>query len=153
MDFGERREDDREAIEIDAFAWTYGQKNGGLLQDGKPVGTGYSGAGEGKNNPAMENVRNVGPIPCGDWTIIGPPVDTPTHGPFALRLEPAAETETFGRDGFLMHGDSIKSPGTASQGCIIMPLPVREQVWNSGDRDLKVVVEIPPESNLDTAGR
>jgi hypothetical protein len=57
-------------------------------------------------------------------------------------LKPAASTNTFGRSGFLMHGDSTQSPGSASQGCIIMPRPVREQVWNSGDRDLKVVPEI-----------
>jgi len=131
------------AIEINSQAWTYAQKTGELHQDGQHVATGYSGAGEGKNNPEMQSVRNVGPIPEGDWTIAGPPVNTPEHGPYVLRLTPKDETETFGRSGFLMHGDSKSAPGTASHGCVIMPRTVREQVWDSGDRDLQVVAEIP----------
>src|ERR1035441_844814 len=42
-----------------AAAWTYAQKTGDLQQDGKHVSTGYSGASEGKNNTAMDNVSNV----------------------------------------------------------------------------------------------
>lgn len=124
-------------------AWTYSQKTGDLEQDGTRIATGYSGAGEGKNNPDLQNIRNVGPIPVGDWTITGPPADTEDHGPYVLRLAPAAGTETFGRSGFLMHGDSREHPGCASEGCVILPRPVREQVWKSNDRDLKVVAGIP----------
>ncbi len=126
-----------------AQAWTYAQKTGELQQDGRHIGNGYSGAGAGKNNPATQQVPNVGPIPQGDWTVVGPPANTQEHGPYVLHLQPAAQTETFGRSGFLMHGDSIESPGCASHGCVIMPRPVREQVWNSGDRELKVVAEVP----------
>lgn len=132
------------AIDLEAFAWTYSQKSGELEQDGKKVATGYSGAGAGKNNPELQNLHNVGPIPQGDWTVTGPPVDTKTHGPYVLKLTPATETETFGRSGFLMHGDSKEHPGTASEGCIIIPRPVREDVWKSGDRDLKVVADHQP---------
>lgn len=134
--------------QIEAFAWTYSQKTGELQRDGKHVANGYSGAGPGKNNPAMEQVHNVGPIPHGDWTIIGPPLNTASHGPFVLHLEPAPETQSFGRDGFLMHGDSAEHPGCASQGCIILPRSIRERVWNSGDNDLRVVTDIasPPEN-------
>jgi hypothetical protein len=134
-------------IDLDALAWTYSQKNGELQQDGEPVAHGYSGAGAGKNNPDMEHVANVGPIPAGDWSITGPPVDTAEHGPYVLKLEPVAETQTFGRSGFLMHGDSKEHPGCASHGCVILPRSVREQVWNSGDRDLEVVKEIPGPTN------
>lgn len=132
--------------EINSQAWTYAQKTGELQQDEQHVATGYSGAGEGKNNPDMQSVRNVGPIPEGDWTIVGPPVNTPEHGPYVLQLIPNDGTETFGRSGFLMHGDSKSAPGTASHGCVIMPRIVREQVWDSGDRDLQVMAEIlgPP---------
>lgn len=87
----------------------------------------------------MQAVHDVGPIPQGEWTIVGPPVNTAGHGPYVLLLEPATATNTFGRSGFLMHGDSIESPGCASHGCVILPRAVREQVWNSGDRDLQVV--------------
>jgi hypothetical protein len=131
-----------EGIDLHALAWSYAQKSGELQQDGRHVATGYSGAGRGKNNPEMQQVHNVGPIPQGDWTIAGPPVNTAEHGPYVLALKPATDTNTFGRSGFLMHGDSVQLPGSASQGCIILPRPVREEVWNSGDRDLQVVVEI-----------
>ncbi len=131
-------------IDLEAFAWTYSQTSGELDQDGNKVATGYSGAGIGKNNPVMQNVHNVGPIPQGAWTVTGPPVDTKTHGPYVLKLTPKDETETFGRDGFLMHGDSKDHPGTASQGCIIVSKQVGEQVWNSGDRDLKVIADGSP---------
>ena len=131
--------------------WTYAQKTGALLQNGQLVATGYSGFEEGKNNPAMQAVKNVGPIPQGDWTIEGPPINTAEHGPFVLTLTPSADTDTFDRRGFLMHGDSIQAPGTASKGCIIMAREAREQVWNSGDTDLEVVPEFAtqdlPEQN------
>lgn len=122
--------------------WTYAQKSGALLQDGRQVATGYSGFDEGKNNPAMQAVANLGPIPQGEWTIVGPPVNTAQHGPFVLRLQPADGTNTLGRSGFLMHGDSIESPGCASHGCIIMPRTIRELVWNSGDTELEVIPDL-----------
>lgn len=132
-----------ENLDLDAFSWTYSQKTGELQRDEQHVTTGYSGAGAGENNPTMENVPNIGPIPRGDWTISGPPVDTQDHGPYVLKLEPAAGTDTFGRSGFLMHGDSKEHPGCASHGCVILPRAAREEVWDSGDRDLEVVAEIP----------
>jgi len=136
--------------DLNAFAWTYAQKTGELQQDGKHVATGYSGAGPGKNNPEMEGVHDVGPIPRGDWTIVGPPVNTAEHGPYVLTLTPSVDTPTFGRDGFLLHGDSKESPGCASHGCVVMPKSAREQVWKSGDRDLEVVAEIPiPDSSTE----
>jgi hypothetical protein len=121
--------------------WTYAQETGALLHDGQSVATGYSGFDDGKNNPAMQAVPDVGPIPQGDWSVEGPPVNTAEHGPYVLTLAPAPSTNTFGRSGFLMHGDSVDAPGTASKGCIIMPRTAREQVWNSGDTDLEVVPE------------
>lgn len=99
---------------------------------------GYSGHGEGKNNPALQETPNVGPIPYGLWRIVGPPFDTPTHGPFVMRLEPCEGTQTFGRDGFLIHGDSKIAAGTASHGCIVLPRATRERIWDSGDHLLTV---------------
>ena len=121
--------------------WTYAQKTGALLRNGQLVGTGYSGFDEGKNNPAMQAVAEVGPIPGGRWTIVGPPFSSSEHGPFVLRLEPDAGTNRFGRDGFLLHGDSIEATGCASRGCIIQARAVRELVWQSGDAILEVVAE------------
>lgn len=139
----EKQRESLQSIEINGQAWTYAQKTGELEHDGQPVANGYSGCGEGKNNPELQQVHNIGPVPQGDWTISGPPENTSEHGPYVLRLTPMPETETFGRTGFLIHGDSKTAPGSASQGCVILPHFVREKVWESGDRDLEVVAELP----------
>ena len=119
---------------------TYEQSTGRfLVSDSNFVGLGYSGYGVGKNNRAMEGVANVGPIPRGEWTIVGQPFDDPEHGPFALRLEPKVGTSTLGRAGFLIHGDSLEHPGCASKGCIIQGHAIREAIHASGCVDLEVV--------------
>jgi len=123
--------------------WTYVQRTGELFRDGQFISKGYSGAGLGKNNPDMQSVHDVGPIPAGAWEICGPPYNTLTHGPYILRLEPKSGTATFGRVGFLMHGDSLTFPGEASKGCIIITRITRNKVWDSGDRDLTVTAEQP----------
>jgi hypothetical protein len=92
-----------------------------------PLAIGYSGHGLGKNAPGLEDHARVGPIPQGLY-FIGPPRDTPDHGPFVLPLDPCPGTDTHGRSGFLIHGDSKEHPGEASLGCIILPRPIREQI-------------------------
>ena len=119
--------------------WTYRQLTGALDRDGVIAGSGYSGAAPlGRNNPQMQNVREVGPIPQGRY-IIGRPFDSDDHGPFCLPLVADPENEMFERSGFLMHGDSKEHPGCASKGCIIMPRDVREKVSYGGDSLLTVV--------------
>ena len=121
--------------------WIYAQSTGNLSNDSSNSlrARGYSGAEpDGKNNPAMESVPDVGPIPRGEYQI-GVPHNTESHGPFVMSLTPMPANEMFGRSGFLMHGDSSEHPGMASKGCIIMPRAVREIVWNSGDHRLRVI--------------
>lgn len=119
--------------------WIYEQKSGWLISpEGKKIAQGYSGAGEGRNNPDMQMVKDVGPIPCGLYTIHAP-VDTVTHGPYVMRLEPASVNEMFDRAGFLLHGDSVVNPGTASLGCPVLPRYARERVGESSDKVLEVV--------------
>lgn len=118
--------------------WTYGQLTGSLR--GAIIGIiahGYAGAGAGKNNPDMDDVPNTGPLPRGDYTI-GRPYDS-SHSPYTLRLTPHPKNVMHGRAGFLIHGDSVKNPGTASQGCIILPRAIRQKIFESGDHDLRVV--------------
>ncbi|WP_146111083.1 DUF2778 domain-containing protein [Photorhabdus hindustanensis] len=43
-----------------------------------------------------------------------------------------------GRDAFKIHGDNRKHPGTGSDGCIVLNLSIRKQIWVSGDHDLMV---------------
>lgn len=129
---------EKDGIEKDM--WTYNQSNGNLSREGKLVGVGYSGHGEGVNNPAMQAVHEAGPIPEGRYTI-GLPYDTAEHGPHVMRLTPLKETETFGREGFLIHGDLVSAPGKrlASHGCIVLGRSVRVAITASGDRLLEVV--------------
>ena len=117
--------------------WTYSQSTGTMSHNGQTIAIGYSGHEQGKNNPDLQRVPNVGPIPQGRY-FIGPPHDSPKVGPFAFPLEPATETNTFGRSAFMIHGDSIVHPGTASEGCIILLRDARNQIAASGDNELTV---------------
>ncbi len=122
------------------MTWTYHQSSGSLFHDGEFVSVGYSGHGEGLNNPAMQEVHNVGPIPRGGWNV-GPSFKHPTKGPVVMRLTPKEGTETFGRDGFLIHGDSVAHAGehVASEGCVILDRATRQGIADSDDKDLEVV--------------
>ena len=118
--------------------WTYHQKSGAWHD---PHGTlmhyGYSGHGDGVNNPALESKPNVGPIPRGLWQI-QPAFDHPKLGPVAMRLT-MQRGNTYGRTAFLIHGDNAARNRTASEGCIIPPRLIREAVAASQDRGLLVV--------------
>jgi hypothetical protein len=119
--------------------FTYSQSTGQLHQDGQLVATGYSGAGHstvsGRNNSAMQDQPNRGPIPQGLWSI-GPDSHHATKGPVVMRLAPIGHT-AFGRSGFLIHGDN--SVNDASEGCIILNREARERIARSGDTSLTVV--------------
>jgi len=120
--------------------WTHKQSTGELFAPltGEVVDIGYSGFEEGKNNPAMQHVRMVGPIPEGFYTI-EEPRDTAEHGPYAMPLMPDETNEMFGRSGFLIHGDSVLHLGAASEGCPIHSHAARIRVWASGDHRLRVI--------------
>ncbi|MEM5437616.1 tlde1 domain-containing protein [Paraburkholderia diazotrophica] len=118
--------------------WTYSQSTGRLTRNGVTAGTGYSGHGAGRNNANMQRTGGIGPIPQGTYTI-GAPFHHNHAGGYTMRLTPQHGTNTFGRSGFMMHGDSTRQPGQASEGCIVQNHSVRHQVWASGDRTLQVV--------------
>jgi hypothetical protein len=118
--------------------WTYSQSTGRLRHNGVLVGRGYSGHGltaaGGRDNPAMQNVPNQGPIPQGQWRI-GPAHRDPHKGPVVMRLTPVGHS-TFGRSGFLIHGNNTAN--NASEGCIILGPALRRQIAHSGDNVLTV---------------
>jgi Protein of unknown function (DUF2778) len=125
--------------------WSYYQTNGLLISaDGKTTLHCYAGFDEGKNNPAKQDIQNVGPLPCGIYTA-QPPFDDPHHGPFSMRLVPHPSNVMFGRSAFMYHADAIDHPGKASNGCIVSigtPLisgrKERETFWNSYDHVIEV---------------
>ena len=116
--------------------WTYRQEDGELLHDGKFVGTGYSGTRQGRNNPYMQQVEGVGPIPRGRYTI-GAAYDDAHLGPCVMHLDAAPGTDTFGRSLFRIHGDNARHD--ASEGCVILGPSIRSEIADSGDHDLTVI--------------
>lgn len=111
------------------------QSTGELFDvEGKLLHKGYSGFGIGKNNPAMQGVSNVGPLPIGSYKI-EQAHDSSIHGPLAMRLTPLSGTDTLGRSGFMIHGDSVKDPGTASHGCVIEDRATREAIASFAAND------------------
>ncbi|MCG6262700.1 DUF2778 domain-containing protein [Vibrio vulnificus] len=122
------------------MSWQYVQATGELYFDEKLVATGYSGKAEYKNRPKMQHMKNLGPIPRGEYKIHEPRSSDRT-GPYVLPLSPIGHG-AYNRTNFQIHGDSIKNPGTASSGCIIMPRKIREKIWNSGERKLIVIEDL-----------
>jgi len=123
--------------------WTFEQSTGKLYcPDGIQIYIGYAGGNcgknpEGINNPAMQEVHNIGPIPQGMYNH-GLCIDHSSLGAFAIPLLPFQSNEMFGRGSFFMHGDT-ETPRCASEGCIVMPPTVRRQYYLSADSVLQVV--------------
>ena len=90
------------------------------------------------NNPDMQYVRGVGPLPQGRYHIDGV-YNSKQVGPYALILRPEPGTDTKGRGDFRVHGDNKSGNHSASNGCIIMPRGVREQMWLFKDHTVQVV--------------
>ena len=116
--------------------WVYSQRTGELHHNGKLMGTGYAGTGKGRNNPDMQHVRAIGPLPRGFYTI-GKAYKHPKLGPICMNLEPDTTNEMFGRSLFRIHGNNKEND--ASLGCIIQNPTVRNLIDLSGDKRLQVV--------------
>jgi hypothetical protein len=121
--------------------WTYSQSSGKMYHDGVFFALGYSGIAAGLNNPNMQSVKNIGPLPRGLWTI-GPYYDHPHLGPVTMNLYPHPETNTYDRSDFRIHADLRLYSGQhlASHGCIILIKPERLIVAASLDRELECVI-------------
>lgn len=117
-------------------AWTYNSKTGALWSpSGEPVGYGYSGTGEGRDNPSLEHIRMVGPIPRGEWHV-GKAYTHKKLGVLVSNLDPVGH-DAHGRSLFRIHGDNRAHD--ASNGCIILSRPLRIMIDASKDRTLNVV--------------
>ncbi|WP_457625852.1 tlde1 domain-containing protein [Persephonella sp.] len=86
---------------------------------------GYSGYGQGKNNPDMQHIPNVGPIPRGLWRLGNRWYNHPRLGKNVINLVPLPGNTCYNTqrecDTFRIHGDSLRNPGNASHGCIVLP--------------------------------
>lgn len=127
--------------------WTYKQSTGELLKpDGTRHAFGFAGQGIGLNNPAHQDVHDVGPLPQGDYSMTGWLDSDPKLGLCVVVLTPLPANSMFGRAGFRIHGSrSLEHSGlsaflSSSEGCICVGDCVsRKAIWNSGDRMLRVL--------------
>jgi len=90
--------------------------------------TGYSGTGQGRNNPNMQDIPNTGPIPQGSWRW-GNPYNSPNTGANTIPMTPLPGNQCSNTprdcDTFRSHGNNAQND--ASHGCIILP-PNRTQI-------------------------
>ena len=91
-----------------------------------PLFVGSAGREAGRNSPAHQCEKNVGPLPVGDYRMRI--VDHPRFESPAIKLDAIGTPEgatlphMCGRSGFYIHG------GTVSQGCILLQRTEREAI-------------------------
>lgn len=105
------------------------------------VGTGWAGNHDGKNNPAMQQVPCVGPLPQGHYTLQPWEAYHGHLGPLVSFLQPDPTNTMFGRGDFFIHGPAMSpaSYGQESKGCIVMAHDVRQKLSDLGVTALEVV--------------
>ncbi|MCD4652327.1 DUF2778 domain-containing protein [bacterium] len=139
------RNDPINLVDLTGLVWEYAQNTGVLTHINDETGarqevaTGYSGHGEGLNNSDMEDVRDVGPIPRGSYTIGAARNDLGGLGPTVMNLDANEGTDTHGRDLFRVHGDNGNNDQSASEGCIVLGPAARQEISNSGDNQIVIV--------------
>lgn len=117
--------------------WVYNIRTKTFKLNGKYMFSSmYAGAPGFKDDPALQCVKNKGPLPRGSYTISDPIAHHPTAGRFVLRLAPHRGNSMCGRSGFLIHGDNGR--GTASNGCIVLDRQHRKDLVDSSDKELIV---------------
>lgn len=126
------------------MTWKWDQSAGELSHDGNFIAKGYAGRGRGLNNPALQGLRALGPLPRGKWRMVEMR-NSPNTGPVTIVLHAIDATpnndthDETGRGAFRIHGDNVKGDRSASHGCIILPRWLRERMWASKDHEIEVV--------------
>ena len=97
-----------------------------------PLFAGSAGREAGRNSPAHQCEKNVGPLPVGDYRMRI--VDHPRFASPAIRLDPigtpegATRPHMCGRSGFYIHGDNARGDFSASNGCIVLGRSCRDTI-------------------------
>jgi hypothetical protein len=117
----------------------YDRRTGYLTRSGGSLlGIGWAGQGKGYNNPAMDDVDKVGPLPAGFYTL-QEPHDSPRTGKYTMNLLPDPSNDMKGRSLFRCHGANADHPATSSEGCIVQLHGTRVAMWTEGDHYLQVM--------------
>lgn len=129
--------------------WLYESSTGLMLTPkGSTFGYGFAGHSEGLNSPEHQSSKGVGPLPEGDYTMVGWMDKHPTLGLGVIILAAVNLGTQFGRAGFRIHGAVDWSTHGldrflhSSDGCIcIGNTASRLLIWQSGDHLLRVVAK------------
>jgi len=116
---------------------------------------GYSGQGEGYNNPAKQCVVNTGPLPATTYKLAScvNVMHETTQRPCAFYLDPQKPSEMCGRSAFFIHGCACctsgddTNPPTAgcSAGCIVLSYANRRKLRVG---DTLIVEHLEPKSTI-----
>lgn len=112
----------------------------------------YSGSlsAGGYNNPSVQRVNSVGPIPNGTWNATGVAQTLTSSGgqtrphQNVIHLNPAPGTDALNRTNIRAHGDSTARPGDGSNGCLILPRDVRQDLSGMLRQGGQVRFEVRP---------
>jgi RHS repeat-associated protein len=138
------------------LCWIYVQSTGAMFSDYLNsgivvyVGTAYSGSPQRLNRASDQFIPNTGPIPqgtygigpeqtnqiCANCGLNGQPINLLNS--MRLTPDPGNNMGNPTRFGFLLHGGDMTKKNS-SQGCIVLPLEVRNTMGTSGDNCLEVV--------------
>src|ERR1017187_3142261 len=120
--------------------WEYQQTAHTILRPDGSVLTNqsYSGHGAGLNNPAMQNIPNVGPIPQGPYTL-SPFFTHPLLGKLVARFMPKPGNTECGRSGCDLHGDNQYLNPRGMGGGGVVGEPYRLEISQSADTDWMVI--------------
>ena len=74
---------------------------------------------KGRNNPLMQDVHFIGPLPQGVYRV----GEWGMHHPVGDLSAPLTQIagETYGRNAFFIHGPGGADPENSSEGCIVIP--------------------------------
>ena len=139
-------------VDPSGLDWYYNQGTGEINHvDGQGVvtsiGFGYAGRGDGLNNSSKQFESNLGPVPAGSYRITAQDnyrTGKGTRLSASMRLVPLPGTKMGGRAGFLIHGDNARRNNSASHGCIVASLGLRNQIGTAvaqGDDILHVYAD------------
>lgn len=128
--------------------FTYSQSTGHLTDEqGNVVAVGFAGNDSrpgvnpqhipGYCNPEAEAIHLIGPLPRGLYDV-GKWQRYPKVGSYAAPLT-QIEGESFGRNGFFIHGPSEEDPLNSSEGCIVIPHTQRMAVMKLDPDRIRVV--------------
>ena len=126
--------------------WTFEIPTGRYFNpSGAYVSTGYAGNGPDKDNVDSEAIVGQGPLPEATYAM-GKWFDDPEKGPIVCHLTPLPGSEMYDRDAlsFMIHGDSLRHPGWASDGCCVADHPTRLAMSTSPCQFIRTVKQFTP---------